>query len=233
MLRITFLLFTLSFSISTFCQSQISGLWEVTLVEVGGQTPTPTAKWFDLKTDGQMLSGNGGVINQRGSWLAQNDQKEILFAQPSGEQDPSGPFTIDQLTSDQMTWKRNEEGMDVTIQLKKIQELPMANWDLLQGNWKIKEFYFPEKDEVAFLDPDQHHTYFFRWDHLYKASGGIDRKADTWGIWQIHGHKAELRMMRLDGQENVLWSIERLKEDQLWLSNKESEQTAILKLERQ
>ena len=28
-------------------QAQISGLWLVTKVEVSGQTPTPTEKWFD------------------------------------------------------------------------------------------------------------------------------------------------------------------------------------------
>ena len=182
MLRLTFLCSLLLISISTFSQAQITGLWEVTLVEVGGQTPTPTAKWFDLKEGGQMLSGNGGVINQWGSWQAPKEQQTLLFSQASGEQDPAGPFTITQLTTDQMTWKRNEEGMEVVIQLKKVNRLPLANWDLLQGGWTVKEIYSSAEHQTRPPTAAEHNTYFFRWDHLYKASGGND-KGDTWGVW--------------------------------------------------
>jgi len=175
-----FLILTLLLPI--FTQAQIEGLWIVTKVQVGEETPTPVAKWFDLKADGKLLSGNGGIINTRGNWSQEKDQ--LLFQNERGQANPAGPFQI-QKEENTMTWTWEEEGMLVTIHLQANQSLPKASWDYLYGNWQIAEVWRDGKLQSQLPDADQPLSLFFRWDHQYTVRNASDDNLLSPGIWQV------------------------------------------------
>jgi hypothetical protein len=165
-----------------FNQAQIEGLWIVTKVQVGDQPPTPVAKWFDLKADGQLLSGNGGIINNRGSWSQEGEQ--LIFHNEQGQADTAGPFQIQQ-EDNTMTWTREEEGMQVTVSLETTGVFPKASWDHLYGNWQIQEIWQGDENQTPRLDPDQKMTLFFRWDHQYVVRNAPNDNLLAPGIWQV------------------------------------------------
>ncbi|GAB5551747.1 MAG: hypothetical protein Sapg2KO_13380 [Saprospiraceae bacterium] len=207
-------------------QAQITGLWEVTQVQLGDQTPTPTAKWFDLKENGQMLSGNGGIINQRGSWQIKNAQ--LTFYDLNGQADPAGAFMV-KTEEDQMTLEREEEGMSVKVSLQRIENIPMASWDHLLGAWRIKEIWAGDENITADKDPEKKYNLFIRWDHLFTARNDLQGHASHGGIWQIHSHRAELRLQSFDNKTNELWRMVEIDQNQMVLeSMNENEVTKLV-----
>lgn len=209
-----FLILTLFFPI--FTQAQTEGLCTVTKVQVGDQAPTPVAKWFDLQANGQLLSGNGGIINTRGNWSQEGEQ--LFFHDEQGQADPAGPFQI-QKAENTMTWTREEEGMSVSVFLETSTSLPKATWDHLYGNWQIREIWQGDQNQTNRLDPDQKMALFFRWDHQYTARNTPEIDLTASGIWQIHGHRDELRLWPFDSAiEGFTWKIEKIDNQQLILS---------------
>ena len=207
-------------------QAQTAGLWQVTQVQVGDQTPTPTAKWFDLKENGQLLSGNGGIINQRGSWKLADGQ--LTFFLPSGEADPAGPFTVHS-KEDQMTLARTEEGMSVKVSLERVEDIPMASWDHLLGGWRIKEIWAGDQNVIADKDPEKKYNLYMQWDHVFRARNDLQGRARHFGLWQIHGHRAELRLLSFDGTTtNELWRIVAIDETEMVLES--MDESAMTKL---
>lgn len=209
------LLFSLLFFyIST--SAQVTGLWEVTLVQAGDQTPTPVAKWFELKENGDLLSGNGGIINMRGGW--QLEENQLLFSNPAGESDPTGPFLVTN-KGEQMTLSREEEGMQVIVTLQKAKAIPMASWDYLYGGWRLTEVWNGEEDRSTDFTSS---SMYIRWDHQFTIRNSWSGEGTQAGIWQIHGHRSEIRMVYFnEGLENELWTIESINQNQLVLIKKE------------
>lgn len=221
-------LFVYFFLLFTFTSSaQVEGLWEVTQVTIADEVMTPVAKWFDLKADGVSLSGNGGVINQRGSWTYEANKKALLFKLPDGTPDPAGAFTLSKDGED-MIWQRKEEGMPVRVLLKPIEVLPLASWDLIAGAWQLDKIMMDGSDVSDQKDPDRKYNLFVRWDHLFVARNDLKGRKQQWGVWQIHAHKSELRMMPLNEEEpQELWQIKKIDDHQLVLQRKTNEQEEI------
>jgi hypothetical protein len=166
--------------------SQQEGIWEVSEVKVGEKIMTPQSKWFEFKSDGSLYGGNGGVINTRGSYKMLGDSVYIMNEE--GKDDGYGPFTLKESIDSSMMWSRNEDGMEVIILLERRYQIPMAPWDLLVGQWKVD------------TGDDR---YSFRWDKFFVHT--VDGK-ENWGIWHMHAHKPELRLMYFEeGKKDDLY----------------------------
>ena len=170
--------------------AQLNGIWVVNEVKAGENIVTPQSKWFEFREDNQVLGGNGGVINSRGSYNLEGDQVHIL--DKDGKDDGYGPFKILSSDNDLMTWSREEEGMEVIISLRAMSEIPEGPWDQIVGFWQVEG-----ADE----------NYLFRWDKFFNV---IDPEGNrSWGIWHMHAHKPELRLMHFEeGKEDDLWNYE-------------------------
>ena len=227
MQRFILLFFLLPFlPISSF--AQIEGLWEVQSVFAGDQEMTPQAKWFDFRADFKLLSGNGGVINNRGSWTYNADEASLMFTNAYGEQDPAGAFQLEK-DGQSMQWTRQEEGMNVRISLQKIDDIPFASWDLIAGNWEIHQII----ENGMLQSVGRNFSMFFRWDHLFVARNDLQGRSQHWGTWQIHSHKPELRLMALNGkEESELWELEKVDTQQLILKRKKEGKTMKLIFDR-
>ncbi len=178
---------------STFLFAQdISGLWAIKKVLVGGQTMTPVAKWTNIQKDGSYQSGNGWLQNSEGTWTF--DKKKKLYApiETNGIKDEFGPFTVE-LNNDTMTWLREEEGMIVTVELVKINRIPQSTADQIVGLWDLKDATKNNTSIVNTIDPDNKHYIFIRWDRLYISRTSEGKRAT--GYWHIHGHKPEVTLL--------------------------------------
>ena len=175
-------------SILTFQLTAQNGLWEAINVTVGDQTMTPVAKWFDIRENGDVLSGNGGLINIRGTYTYDPATSRALFTDENGTPDEYGAFTIE-FDEKQMTWRRTEDGNQVVVSLKRIDKLPKAPWDKIVGMWSDEE----ESGDQLFMG----------WDRTYRLNS-MDNPHR--GTWQIPAHQSELTLYRQDGQRND-WSL--------------------------
>ncbi|MCM8568248.1 hypothetical protein NE848_02595 [Gramella jeungdoensis] len=191
--------FLILFSFSSKSQ-EISGLWQVTSVNVGEQQMTPIAKWFHIGKDNTYTSGNGGITNSAGTWHYNAEAGEFLPLETNGLKNPFGPFRI-KFEDEMMRWERNEEGAMVTVLLKRITEKPMATFDKLYGAWKLTSI----NDQVVPIGNKT--SIFIRWDREYRLSdvNGIM----TSGIWQINAHKPELTFIPEDSNKALeRWHVE-------------------------
>ena len=178
---------------------------------------TPVAKWYDFKSSGELLSGNGGIINLRASYKYDENKQAFLPIRANGQPDPAGAFTLEQ-EGEEMRWSREEEGMQVTVHLKKIEEIPMASWDHIQGAWQIEQVFENEQDVTAEKAPGKVYNLYVRWDHLFTAKNDLEGNAEQWGVWQIHGHKAEWRLIHFDENKTErIWQIKRCDAENLIL----------------
>ncbi len=170
----------------------ISGLWEINKVLVGGQTMTPVAKWTHIHKDGSYQSGNGWLQNAEGTWTF--DKKKKLYApiETNGIKDEFGPFTVE-LVNNTMTWLREEEGMIVTVQLTKIDRIPKSTADRIVGLWDLHDVSKNEKSILETTDPENKHYIFIRWDRLYRERTSKGERAT--GYWHMHGHKPEITLL--------------------------------------
>ena len=211
-IRMRFFLLCCLLGLSYASFSQVAGLWEVTPVSVGNETPTPIAKWFDLQENGNLLSGNGGVINLRGSWKITDDK--LIFSNPAGEADPAGPFQV-AFQDKEMILSRKEEGMTVIVSLKSTDNLPLAPWDYLYGNWELKQVLNGDQDLTEDFGKS---SLFIRWDHQFNARNWLGAAKQA-GIWQIHGHRAQIRLLYFDEtKKDEVWAIESIDEQKLVLT---------------
>ncbi len=208
MKQLQLLFFALLFTVVG--SAQVSGFWKVIKVMVGDQEMTPVAKWFDLQS-GTVESGNGGVINIRGSY--QLNDKQLLFTNEAGEADPFGSFQVSFTDKDQSTnsmiWQRKEGDRMVNVFLRKVKARPLAPWDQLVGNWTVTAFSESETELPAMISSLKDNTFFFRWDRIFIQNGHPVVEGNHTGIWQIHGHRPELRLLSNQGDDNdQRWQIE-------------------------
>lgn len=203
--------------------AQVTGLWEVEQVQVGTETMTPVAKWFEFEDGGNYRAGNGWLQNMAGTY--QYDPGKGQISQTVGGQpDEYGPFLI-QFPDGRMEWEREEEGQLVKVRLKRITDLPLAPWDLLVGNWSLEKVQRAEKDMSRdyFEQPP---GLFFRWDRLFFVRGEVGLL--TSGIWYIHPHRPELRLISQEGDDkDTLWRLEFKDANQMQWTRKVGEEEEI------
>lgn len=204
--KYSFPIFLISVCSFFVCNAQVEGLWEVKQVQVGAQSMTPVAKWFLLNPDKTIESGNGGVINIEGTW--QVEDKGLTFYNPNGVADPYGAFQLLAKDNSKMTWKREEEGETVTINLKKVKQKPKAPWDKVVGFWLLKEAKEKEVDVTKQVDPDDDRFIFIRWDRRFSSNYVANKKENHRGFWHIESHYPYLRLFSEKGDlYNTGWDI--------------------------
>lgn len=131
---ITTLIF-LIVSLSTQPQT-ITGLWGVNEVLVGTRVVTPVAKWLRINDDGMVQSGNGWTQNSLATWTYDESKHFFLTKNLLKAPDPFGGFYVT-LTNEKMIWRRIEERDSVQVTLSRIDQLPMAPADSIQGRWTL------------------------------------------------------------------------------------------------
>jgi len=191
---------------STFLFAQdISGLWEIKKVLVGGQTMTPVAKWTNIQKDGFYQSGNGWLQNSEGTWTFDKKKKLYSPIETNGIKDEFGPFTVE-LKNNTMTWLREEEGMIVTVQLEKVDRKPKSTADRIVGLWDLQDVTKNNTSIVDTVDPNNKRYIFIRWDRLY-----VERTAQakrSTGYWHMHGHKPEVTLLSHDKKKALeTWKV--------------------------
>lgn len=168
----------------------VSGLWEVRRAEVGSEMMTPIARWFRLAPDGSLVSGNGGIVHSRGRW-EYNPKAGTLQVFNPVLADDFGPFSV-WSDGDSMRWSRVEEGQPVTIVLDRVTEVPEASWDRLVGIWRYAGS--TGADDGMFVDAGENWFVYFGWDRRFR-SGHHPPGFPPWGIWHVHAHRPELRLL--------------------------------------
>lgn len=155
----------------------ILGLWQVTKVQVGAKEMTPQEKWIRFSEQG-FEGGNGLLQNGAGTYQWDRENLKLSLDDTLGFKDPNGAFAVEVLDSI-MRWTRIEEGMQVRVDLKRIQNLLLRLADKLVGVWEADN-----QDSLAYI--------FFRWDRVYIAvyKDG-DRES---GLWYAHAHRPELSL---------------------------------------
>ena len=182
----------------------IVGFWEVTKVQAGGQTMTPVSKWTKINKDGSYQSGNGWLQNAEGNWTYDDDKNLFSPVESNGVKDNFGPFTVE-FNADTMTWLREEEGMIVTVSLKKITKKPKATADQLVGLWDLNTITKEGKSTLELFDPNNKYYVFIRWDRVYMERMPNGNRST--GYWHIHAHKPEITLL----------SHDKKKPDETWL----------------
>ncbi len=188
------------------CQTKpsLSGLWEVTLVEVGDQEMTPNARWMRFFPDGTQESGNGGFQHSFGKWSL-SPSYELSIEDQNGLKDNFGPFKV-VLNPSTMTWTRLEEGDSVTVTLRRVTKVPRTYGDEVIGLWQLDDVvgmgdYFTLTD--AKNSPA---TLFFRWDRKFVVRSSAGR---IYGVYNVHGHKPEVELIPYsDSLDRSFWRME-------------------------
>ena len=186
--------------------SQLLGLWEMTKVSMGDQEMTPVSKWTRINKDGTFQSGNGWLQSSHGTWNWDADKSYFTPSDLLGIKDEFGGFTVS-ISGDNMTWKRDEDGVVVTVELVRIDNLPMSPADYLEGLWDLVEITENQKSITDEFDPNDQHRLFIRWDRLYNNYSPEGSKST--GYWHINGHRPEITLLpHTDGKQPESWSIE-------------------------
>lgn len=220
------------FVVMTGCNSSndsITGLWLITHVQAGDQEMTPTAKWTNIKADMTYESGNGWLKSSEGTYTFNAPSRKFLPKETSGLGliDPYGSFEVSFL-EDGMTWRRNEEAADVVVTLKRIEVLPRAPADDVQGLWDLTAVEVDGADSTNKIDPDNKHFIFIKWDKSYleRTSAG-DRQT---GYWHMNGHHPELTFLpHTPGNEQTSWTVKTNEGKTLILSNVSDENVVIIR----
>lgn len=185
---------------------EIIGLWEIAEVSVGDEVMTPVAKWTRINEDGTYQSGNGWLQNSVGSWIVEKGSTSLRLVARNGIKDEFGSFTV-KIIGNNMSWEREEEGMNVVVSLKRVKDLPIAPADNLQGLWDLVESVVDGESTLASYDPDGKYYIFIRWDRIYVERTAKGQRST--GYWHINGHRPHLTLMSHDENKNAeSWRIE-------------------------
>jgi hypothetical protein len=214
----------------TTCQTEkekntLEGLWLVESVEVGERSQTPIARWTCFNIDGTQTSGNGWFQHSIGTWILKNNQLSVKS--DNGIEDKAEAFTIS-LENDKMTWKRNEEGQEVTVHLKRINTLPASEGNKLLGLWKLTKSTDDGNDITVMSNPDSKAMLHLRWDNMYVQHNMP--KGKQYGIYKIHGHKPEIQLVNYgDSPQFSFWKFS-ISDKKLTLISTDS--TSVMEFER-
>ena len=140
--------------------AKISGLWLIEKVQVGMEEMTPVARWTHLQKSQSQTSGNGWQQHTIGSWSYDPARRQITITSEKGLKDEFDSFSIIDIDRHRMVWAREENGEDITVRLKRINEIPVAPMDNLLGAWRLTNNVenIPQAKSMTHL--------FFRWDRL-------------------------------------------------------------------
>ncbi|MEQ8471069.1 MAG: hypothetical protein RIC35_07785 [Marinoscillum sp.] len=190
-MRILFF-FLLTFSLNLSQAQTMIGLWTVDEVLVGDQVLTPVAKWFRICMDSTVQSGNGWTQNNLANWTF--DSKKNVFT-PINKLTPPDPFGGFKVfyRQGQMIWKRMEEGDSVAVTLSRINELPMAPADSIQGFWKMESQNINTSDSLYSELPLSMHIRPDRLYNLTKPDG-----SRHFGFWHMDAHAPKFFMISYD-----------------------------------
>ena len=168
----------------------INGLWLVEKVEVGENTMTPVARWTRFNQDGTQTSGNGWLQHSVGSWFLKD--KLLTVKNTNGINDEYEPFSIE-IEKDKMIWTREEEGQEVSVFLKRIDEIPASEGNKLIGLWKLTKVLEDGNDITVVANPDGKSMLHLRWGNVYVQHNMP--KGRQYGIYKIHDHKPEIQLV--------------------------------------
>jgi hypothetical protein len=92
-----------------------------------------------------------------------------------------------------MLWSRTEEGMEVTVILKRIDKLPTAPPDKLYGIWNLNKVEKEGVDVSEEFRLDENAYLFIRWDKRFEMQFAPDDRLS--GIFNTHGHRTEVEFI--------------------------------------
>ena len=173
------LLFVLLITLVSSCENQkketgIVGLWLVEKVQVGENSMTPISKWTQFNADSTHTSGNGWLQHSYGNWSLKKNQLKVT--DKDGIIDPAEPFTIE-VKENKMTWKRNEEGQEITVFLKRIDKLPKSEGNKLIGLWKLTKATDDGNDITVMVNPDDKSIWSFSIEEAKLTLTSTDQKS--------------------------------------------------------
>ena len=196
----------------------VEGFWLVTKVTVGARELTPVGRWFKLSADGKQVSGNGWLQHSFGTYKFDKKKSELIFNTANEPEDEFGAFKVVRekvptskpqaagLLSPVMTWSRKEEGEMVFVELKAINELPMAPPDQAKGLWVLTAAANRELDVTKTYDPDHKHFLFIRWDHQYVRQ--INAHERISGYWFFDEFRPSLKLISENReQQDETWNV--------------------------
>lgn len=187
-------------------KNNVVGLWGVEMVMVGERDVTPVAKWFRINQDGTNQAGNGWLQNSEGTWKYDEQNHTYESINKNGIADEFGPFSI-HFEEEKMVWQRDEEGMDVTVTLSRIDELPKAPADLVQGLWDLEQVFEKESDITEDFDAADLYYIFIRWDRIY-----VERTVEgerTSGFWHMDAHQPHITLIsHQDEKKREAWNVD-------------------------
>lgn len=199
-------------------RESILGLWAVEKVEVGEEIMTPVARWMQFNSDSTQTSGNGWLKHSYGTWSL-NANKELRIINKNGLLDEAASFQID-IKNEKMIWKRNEEGQNVQVFLKRVDEKPASPGNKMMGLWKLETYVDSDTDVTSKVNPNNNQTLYLSWDNVFREHNLI--KGRRVGIYKIHGHRPEIQMVNYgDTPKFSFWRF-LLKNDKLVLTSRDN-----------
>ncbi len=193
-----------TFTLGTM-HAQVSGMWEFTKVTLGDEEVTPVAKWTRLNEDGTFQSGNGWVQNAEGTWNYDKESKSFLPVTKNGITDEFGPFEVS-FTGDGLTWKRKEEGMEVVVSLRRINEIPKGPMDEIVGLWDLDDAQSNGRNILDEMDPGLNRYLFIRWDRIFVFGNTPDGRLT--GYWHFDGHRPQVTLIYHDSaRDREYWNV--------------------------
>jgi len=186
------LVLTLFLVITACSPDNISGLWLVEKVTAGEEEVTPVARWMRFNKDGTQQSGNGWKQHSTGSYEFDNNNRTLSIVNTNGYADPNEPFTV-QLGEDGMVWTRKEEGQEIEVYLKKVEEIPQAPADKLLGVWDLTQVTDSTADVTNQYDLQNKRYLFIRWDNRFVIQHTPGGRLS--GNYHTHGHRQQLQMI--------------------------------------
>lgn len=206
-------------------ESGIHGLWKVEKVVVGEDSMTPVSRWTRFNSDGTQTSGNGWFQHSLGTWSIKKNQ--LTIKNSNGILDEAEPFSFT-FMNDKMIWKRNEEGQEVTVHLKRIEKIPTSEGNKLLGLWKLIKSTSDGNDITVMSNPDSKAMLHLRWDNMYVQHNLP--KGKQYGIYRIHGHKSEIQLVNYgESSQFSFWNFA-ISEKKLTLTSTDGQ--SVMEFER-
>jgi len=198
------LFFTLALTF-TSCQEQknLYGLWQVEKVQMGENEMTPVSRWIKFNPNGTQTSGNGWLQHSYGTWNL--DENMLRVKDENGITDNADPFFAE-IEGERMTWRRQEEGQEVVVSLKRIEKLPQSVGNKLIGLWKLTKATDDGNDITAILNSENKSMLHLRWDNTYVQHNMP--KGKNYGVYKIHGHRPEIQLVNYGAESKFsFWSF--------------------------
>ncbi|MDF1697578.1 MAG: hypothetical protein P1U56_17165 [Saprospiraceae bacterium] len=204
----------------------IEGLWVVQSVKMGPEEMTPNGRWMRFNSDRTQTSGNGWFQHSIGTWDLDPKTQKLTVINTNGLDDANGPFVIN-LSNNEMSWSREEDGNQIEINLKRINQLPATNSEHLLGLWQLDQaigngdYFTPSNSSKDYL--------FFRWNKRFTINTENGR---TNGVYNVHGHKPEVELIPYNDQlSRSFWTIQ-VKQESLTLQMLNTDSTVTRTFKR-